>query len=111
MVWTPYWARTRADARPTKRRSVTGRGHTFSGTSSRVRTVVASGFFMSLPSLAKTLLKETPTLMVSPVSSFTVPRIWSAMALPSPPKRCMEPVMSSQLSSMPKGSTRSVYRS
>ena len=31
------------------------------------------------------------------------------MAAASPPNRCILPVMSSQLSSMPKGSTRSVY--
>ena len=111
MVRTPYWPRTWEEARPTKSRSVTGRGHTLSRKFSRVMTVVASGFFRSLPSLAKTLLKDTPTEMVSPVSSRTSRRSRSAMALPSPPKRCMEPVISSQLSSMLKGSTRSVYRS
>ena len=78
---------------------------------SRGITVVASGFFMSLPSLANTLLKDTPTLRVSPVSAFTVERIRSARALASPPNRWRLPVTSSQLSSMPKGSTRSVKRS
>ena len=61
--------------------------------------------------MANTLLKDTPTEMVSPNSSRMVLRMRSARALGSPPNRCREPVTSSQLSSMPKGSMRSVKRS
>ena len=43
-------------AGPTYRSSPTGSGQTFCRKFSGVMTVVASGFFMSLPSLAKTLL-------------------------------------------------------
>ena len=46
--------------------------------------MTASGFFKSLPSFAKTLLKETPTEMVMPISFFTRSRIRFAMVSPSP---------------------------
>ena len=46
---------------------------------------------------------------VRPSSPRTRRRSWWARARGSPPKRWREPVTSSQLSSMPKGSTRSVY--
>ena len=77
---------------------------------SRDITVVASGFFRSLPSFAKTLLNETPTETVSPISLFTSSLIESAISFPLP-KSESEPVTSSQLSSIPKGSTLSVYLS
>ena len=70
-------------------------------------TVVASGFFISEPSLANTLLKETPTDTVSPSSRRMRLRIALAMAGPSP-KSSTEPVTSNQHSSKPKGSTWSV---
>ena len=44
MVDTPYCPSTLADARPTKSRSVTGRGQTMRRKFSREMTVVASGF-------------------------------------------------------------------
>ena len=67
-------------------------------------TVTASGFLMSEPSLAKTLLKLTPIETVSPISSLILFLISSAIKYPSPP--CfLESVTSSQASSIPKGST------
>ena len=86
-----------------------GSPQVFSLKSSRVTTVTASGFFMSLPSLAKILLKDTPMLTVRPVSSLTARRILSARCRPSvssPPEQGMD----IQFSSMPKGSIRSAYR-
>lgn len=60
------------------------------------------------PSLANTLLKETPMLTVRPSSSRTERRICSAIFIASP-QTARLPVTSSQHSSIPKGSTMSVY--
>ena len=111
MVSTPYFFSVSVAARPANSISPSGSGHTMLSQPLRGITVVASGFFRSLPSLANTLLNDTPTLSVNPVSARTVARMRSASALASPPNRCRLPVTSSQLSSMPKGSTRSVNRS
>ena len=110
MVSTPNFFSVSVAARPANSISPSGSGHTMLSQPLRGITVVASGFFRSLPSLANTLLNDTPTLTVSPVSAFTVARMRSASALASPPNRCRLPVTSSQLSSMPNGSTRSVNR-
>ena len=73
-------------------------------------TVTASGFFMSLPSLAKILLNDTPTDTVIPSSRFTRSRISWAMRSPS---RIVRPglLRSIHASSSPKDSTRSEYSS
>ena len=67
-------------------------------------TVTASGFFMSLPSLAKILLNDTPTDTVMPSSRFTRSRISSAITVEFP-KRCTLPETSNQHSSRPNDST------
>ena len=70
-------------------------------------TVTASGFFMSEPSLANTLQKETPTEMVNPSSYLILSR--RVLAITSPlPNAFVLPVTSIQTSSMPYGSMRSV---
>ena len=69
--------------------------------------MIASGFFMSEPSLANILLKDTPTLTVRPSSSRVARRMLSAIVMASP-RELRLPVTSSQHSSMPKGSMRSV---
>ena len=96
--------------RPAKSRSETGSRHIFSLKFSRDITVMPSGFFISDPSFAKTLLKLTPTETVIPSSRFISRRILSAISSPLPKSRRL-PVTSSQHSSMPKGSIISVYSS
>ena len=73
-------------------------------------TVTASGFFMSLPSLAKILLNDTPTDTVMPSSRFTRSRMSWAIRSPS---RIVRPglLRSIHASSSPKDSTRSEYSS
>lgn len=67
------------------------------------KTVVASGFFISLPSFAKILFQDTPTEAVIPSSSRTRRRISFAISSPEPNKPVL-PVTSSQASSSPNGS-------
>ena len=93
-----------------KQRSEMGKGHTFSLKFSFEITVTASGFFISEPSFAKILLKLTPTEMVIPSSRLISLLILLAISKPSP-KSTVLPVTSSQHSSMPNGSTISVYLS
>ena len=62
---------------------------------------------MSEASFAKILFQLTPTLTVTPISFFTAARMPSAIALPPPNSFCVS-VTSSQHSSMPNASTRSV---
>lgn len=107
MVRIPYRRSSLVVAGPAYKRSDTTKGQTMSFQPSTGITVVASGLRISLPSLANTLLKETPTEMVIPNSSFTRRRRASAICSPSP-NSPVEPVTSSQHSSRPKGSTRSV---
>ena len=71
-------------------------------------TVVASGFFMSLPSFAKSLVKLTPALAVMPSSFFMSALKASAIFLPSPKSPTVS-VQSSQHSSGPNGSTQYEY--
>ena len=70
--------------------------------------VVASGFFMSLPSLAKILLNDTPTDTVMPSSSRMRARISPAARTPSA-KVVPGLVRSIHASSSPKDSTRGAY--
>ena len=70
-------------------------------------SVIAFGFFISEPSLANILLNETPMLTVSPISSLTDFLISSAISIGLPIDLLSE--ISSQFSSIPKGSTRFVY--
>ena len=85
-----------------------GSGHTVSLKFDLEIIVVASGFFKSLPNLAKVLQKETPTEIVKPVSFFTLARILSAIVFALPNKFIVL-VMSIQHSSNPKLSTLSLY--
>ena len=109
MVLTAISSSCRAVDLPTYSRSPTGSGHTISLKCSKGITVVASGFFKSLPSLAKILLKDTPTLTVTPSSSFTRRRMVSAIVTGSLCRQDREPVRSIQFSSSPKASTWSEY--
>ena len=109
MVFTPYFASFLVVARPTYRISEAGNGHTRSRQFWSSSTVMASGFFMSLPSFAKILLKETPTDTVMPSSVLTATRISSAMCSASR-KLLQIGVMSIQHSSIPKDSTSLEYR-
>ena len=95
----------RAVAGPTYKSASTGSGQTSSRKFSGEMTVVASGFLRSLPSLANTLLNDTPTDSVSPSSSFTRRLSSPAIAVPL----IGWPVTSSHASSSPNGSTRSAY--
>ena len=67
-----------------------------------------SGLSWSLPNLAKTLFQERPTETESPSSVRTRSDISCATRAGSPPASPTEWVTSSQASSGPKGSTRSV---
>ena len=106
IVYIPYSASFFLVALPTYISSSAGSGQIFCLTSSGVIVVIALGFFISEPSFANTLLNETPILTVSPSSSSTVRRISFAISSRLPKMRL--PVTSSQHSSIPKGSTKSV---
>ena len=109
MVFTAISSSLRAVDLPTYSKSPTGSGHTISRNRSYGMTVVASGFFKSLPSLANILLKETPTLTVTPSSSFTRRRIVLATLTGSLCRYGSDCVRSIQFSSSPKASTWSEY--
>ena len=93
---------------PTKRSSSTGRIQTFSRKFSCVITVVASGFFISEPSFAKVLLKLTPTDAVSPSCLRYFSRISPAISSPAFALGAYG-LISIHASSMPNGSTLSLY--
>ena len=80
MVFTFRHASFRLVDLPTKSRSEDGSGQMRSRQLFSSKTVTASGFFMSEPSLAKILLKDTPMDTVRPISSFMVWRICSAIS-------------------------------
>ena len=100
MVRTFRSSSLRMVARPTQKRSSAGRGQTFSRKFSFVISVCPSGFFMSEPSLANTLLNEMPTEIVMPISSRTRRRSSRARAGPSFSTSSF-PGNPSQFSSMP----------
>ena len=93
---------------PTISISLAGRGQISCLKLSLDMTVVASGFFISEPSFANILVKDTPTEMVRPISFLMRSRRASAIFTPSP-NSFTDGVTSSQPSSMPNGSTKSVY--
>ena len=94
-------------ARPTPSNSEAGSAHIFSRKVSFSITVTASGFFISEPSFANILLKETPTEIVKPNSNLIVSRMVFA-TFSGAPKILSVPLISNQHSSIPYGSTWSV---
>ena len=75
MVPMPFCRSRAAVTAPTDSICSMGKGQRISGTFSRGMQVTASGFFKSLPILAKVLQKDTPTETVSCNSSFTARRM------------------------------------
>ena len=108
IVIMPYFLSTFEVFLPTHSISSAGSCQIISRKFSRRITVTASGFFISLPSFANTLLNDTPTEIVSPSSFFTTSLTSSAMVSGEPNSRVL-PLTSSQHSSIPNGSIISVY--
>lgn len=81
-------------------KSAAGSPHILSRKVSFGMTVTASGFFISEPSLANILLKDTPTEIVSPSSNLIVSRM-SFATFSGEPKMFSVPLTSNQHSSIP----------
>ena len=95
IVLMAYLSKTFLVARPTPSKSEAGSPHILSLKVSFSITVTASGFFISEPSLANILLKETPTEIVRPSSNLIVSRI-SLATFSGEPKIPLVPEISSQ---------------
>ena len=104
----PILASFAAVRRPTINISDASSPHTLRLKFSGEITVTASGFFMSEPSFANTLVNDTPIDTVTPTSRFMRSRNSSAIFSPLPSNLRLS-VTSSQHSSMPNGSTLCVY--